>query len=1048
MLLLVLALGTAAEAQVQAISGQAVSQTGQPVPFAKVRVCSITSTGATCTPTSPIFFDYTLSMQSPNPFTADQYGNYTFYVPPIASPNLYVVQFSPNSGLTWSYVQNGPVTGGGGGSGCVPSGTAFQMLLQGSSGGCVGGIQYGGTNNLDATNAGAIQAVRTNYTVPGTELTGFPLNNPWSFTQYQNIRNSYDDQVYPIGYSLFLNSGGSDSAFNPSTNYIGLDGLFQIHTPYQGGGFDALQGDAFSTNDTVLVQKEISSAGITRGDNEGFEPHRERYTFTQPVFGGLVTNLGADPVGNLKFNADPTTTPAYCGWNNGGPRQNQFCLGEQRPLVDKTKKWTSPGNIASMVSPATTTGPDNRFFELNGDGGSGIDVKFGVSTFAYTISAADFQQYNTSCPSTVVGPNYQTDPYTSDGNGIPAGVDGSGTATQHFCLNFDTTGFSVGDVVIIADGGSNWEYTTIQSIPSLIVDPTHTHAVVNLKRPHSASSIVSTGGAVGWALQGGYDTTAGSNVYYPAVASIAGNHIVFYANSEATIFNAEWKSLIFNNNTASVAATITPTVVAGIVTSITATGGAYAANGSGNGQLPIPNLTFGGTGSCVTVPTFTWAPAAGRGWMPTLATGGTGCPSNLTITVQSVYPNPFSMYPNSRIAFSLDPSLLNVPPTLSNQNPAEYSGYVVTDPWASTAPANGDNVVNGVWWNQYLNNHVTMEGNILSSRSNRFGPIDTETWLNVGGQPLKAISNLTPANYYFGREINHYQQGNPSLPPCPAPGKETVPCFDPMDAVFGGPTGREFQGTYSTGILFDFPPSSVITVTCNDGFGGVFTRQPCNGSTPVWNPYNLFSLSGNSRFDVLQYNPNGGNLTWTGTLQAENGLVVQNGATINGTTNLNGPVNFAFPLTFSSDLVFTNASALIMDGGPIIANGVTFGAIDLSNSTGATGGRILLGNGVLGEGDGKYFGRNSNTQIGLGWNGGSQMTWDDNMATNEVLWNVSGGFIYGSQICTPGNGLCGSVGTPASSSAACTPPQIEYDASFIYTCVATNTWTRAATTTF
>jgi hypothetical protein len=39
-------------------------------------------------------------------------------------------------------------------------------------------------------------------------------------------------------------------------------------------------------------------------------------------------------------------------------------------------------------------------------------------------------------------------------------------------------------------------------------------------------------------------------------------------------------------------------------------------------------------------------------------------------------------------------------------------------------------------------------------------------------------------------------------------------------------------------------------------------------------------------------------------------------------------------------------------------------------------------------------------------------------------------------------------GTPASSTAACSVPQVEYDASFLYTCVATNTWRRVATATF
>jgi hypothetical protein len=45
-------------------------------------------------------------------------------------------------------------------------------------------------------------------------------------------------------------------------------------------------------------------------------------------------------------------------------------------------------------------------------------------------------------------------------------------------------------------------------------------------------------------------------------------------------------------------------------------------------------------------------------------------------------------------------------------------------------------------------------------------------------------------------------------------------------------------------------------------------------------------------------------------------------------------------------------------------------------------------------------------------------------------------------------GAVATQGTPANSSAACTPPQIMYDSSYIYTCVATNTWRRAASAAF
>jgi len=91
-----------------AISGQAINQNGQPIPFAKVRVCAVTSVGTPCTPVSTIYLDYNLSIPISNPYTADQYGNYAFYAPAIAtSPSFYEVQLTPSSGVTWSYIVNG-----------------------------------------------------------------------------------------------------------------------------------------------------------------------------------------------------------------------------------------------------------------------------------------------------------------------------------------------------------------------------------------------------------------------------------------------------------------------------------------------------------------------------------------------------------------------------------------------------------------------------------------------------------------------------------------------------------------------------------------------------------------------------------------------------------------------------------------------------------------------------------------------------------------------------------------------------------------------------
>jgi hypothetical protein len=106
----------AAHSQVVAISQQVINQYGAPLPYAQVRVCSVTSTGVPCTPTAAIYQDFGLTIPSPNPLSADQYGNFTAFAPALPAPNLYTVQYSPASGITWAYVVNGPGLSASGGT--------------------------------------------------------------------------------------------------------------------------------------------------------------------------------------------------------------------------------------------------------------------------------------------------------------------------------------------------------------------------------------------------------------------------------------------------------------------------------------------------------------------------------------------------------------------------------------------------------------------------------------------------------------------------------------------------------------------------------------------------------------------------------------------------------------------------------------------------------------------------------------------------------------------------------------------------------------------
>ena len=88
------------------ISGQ-VNYEGNSVPYAPIQVCAVTATGTPCVPVSTLYYDYDLSNPAPNPTIADQWGNYTYYAPTLASPSFYEVQVTPIERVVWSYVVNG-----------------------------------------------------------------------------------------------------------------------------------------------------------------------------------------------------------------------------------------------------------------------------------------------------------------------------------------------------------------------------------------------------------------------------------------------------------------------------------------------------------------------------------------------------------------------------------------------------------------------------------------------------------------------------------------------------------------------------------------------------------------------------------------------------------------------------------------------------------------------------------------------------------------------------------------------------------------------------
>jgi len=107
-----------------AISGQIVSPGGQPAANAVIRVCNVFSIGNPCLISGvQLYADANFNVPILNPQATDQYGNYSFFL----ASGLYLVQITPQTGLTYSYsVSAGAGSGGAGGT--VTASPAFKPM--------------------------------------------------------------------------------------------------------------------------------------------------------------------------------------------------------------------------------------------------------------------------------------------------------------------------------------------------------------------------------------------------------------------------------------------------------------------------------------------------------------------------------------------------------------------------------------------------------------------------------------------------------------------------------------------------------------------------------------------------------------------------------------------------------------------------------------------------------------------------------------------------------------------------------------------------------
>lgn len=680
----------------------------------------------------------------------------------------------------------------------------------------------------------------------------FPLGEPWTLTQTVNRRFGPAPTIAPLVVNL-KHLSGTDNTNVVEGNYTDLFVESTSLSPQQGGGMIAVQANCYAVGDCVGHTMVVNGRGVSRGEDEGSEDPRNFLANINDVAGGnLVSFATADAQGN-----NPVTVSQI-------PSVFSFNFYEKSFILDVTKKFQSPGNIASIG-----TATDTRFSFFQGDATSNITATFGVSTQTSLTAPIDNFVYTGTCGQQVkTGAQYPisgqsvgaNDAFMTDYRGV--GTPGENTnynsttgALVGFCATVTSTaGLHPGTLIFIADSDYQIEFTRVIALgdsgdPN---NPDTTHFTAFMKQPHSTGATVNFGGAVGNCIGADGDLTPiGTNstannpqvaiqrLCYPIVQSFAGDRVNVYTNTEGSSVN-NLRSLLPSANTPKVPLTITaPVVTGGVLTSFTAnitspTENNYFANSTGAANsghplwLPAPVVTVSG---CTVAPVIGMRsiaiPAASTAtYSPFIVSGGSGC-GTVTFNIPAFLPTPFGIYPLAMVYKSEDPNL-----------PAgtQGDGKVVFMPFNTSAWAVGDQIMAPDWWNgMNVGGRDFYTGNYLNALNGRNGHQKIHTFNGVGsGFGAEAWLNQEPTAHYYGSFANNYT-------------KTLL-----TDNITQPPVWLVAEGQYSQGMFMGSPPlisglnggpiigGDIIHVGC--GVGTLLTstvNPPCLNSVDF--QYNLFN---------------------------------------------------------------------------------------------------------------------------------------------------------------------------------------------------------------
>lgn len=347
-LLIVLPLG--ARAQGGFINGQIISNTtGKPAAFATVRVCPYSGGGVPCSPLSSLYSDPGLTQPVPNPYTSDQYANYSFAV----TAGNYIVQIVPSAGVTFSYLYTVSTSSG---SGVTSVGLALPVSTFSISGSPVinTGTLTGAFINQSASRVFAGPVSGGSPAVPTwRQLTGDDIAPSFAISTFTcSICGTVEAGVTTASPATFTASYSSLPASAAISDGVNTDPLT---TPFTSGSLAhtyCTVGQGVGSTTFTLTAVAASTKTATQTIN-----------CTPRSFGGTGTGgsaTGATASGNnaILVGATGTLTISYLGTSCSGQTYNVTTSGIQYVYL------ILPCNVSSPGSGSFTT-PGPAVFSMN-----------------------------------------------------------------------------------------------------------------------------------------------------------------------------------------------------------------------------------------------------------------------------------------------------------------------------------------------------------------------------------------------------------------------------------------------------------------------------------------------------------------------------------------------------------------------------------------------------------------------------------------------------------------------------------------------------------